>query len=54
MREHLKAIDHQQAIAYVKYLIEKKEVFNEHTLLAVHHLILRYIIQPNAGKYRQV
>jgi len=54
MREHLEAINHQEAIAYIKHLVEKKSVFNEHALLAVHNLILRGIDQSNAGKYRQV
>lgn len=53
MREHLEAINHQEAIAYIKHLVEKKSVFNEHALLAVHNLILRGIDQSNAGKYRQ-
>ena len=54
MREHLEAINHQEAIAYIKHLVEKKSAFNEQALLAVHNLILRGIDQSNAGKYRQV
>lgn len=54
MREHLEAINHKEAIAYVKELISQKTNFNEREVLSLHHLILRGIDQPNAGKYRNV
>jgi Fic family protein/predicted transcriptional regulator len=54
MREHLEAINHKEAIEYVKYLIDKKSEVNEREVLCVHSLILRGIDQQNAGKYRGV
>ncbi|MES2558499.1 MAG: Fic family protein [Bacteroidota bacterium] len=54
MREHLEAINHKEAIAYVKHLIDKSTEINEREVLAIHNLILRGIDQPNAGKYRNV
>jgi len=54
MREHLEAINHKEAIEYVKYLIEKKSSINEREVLSIHNLILRGINQLNAGTYRNV
>ena len=54
MREHLEAINHKEAIEYVKHLIEKKTLLNEREVLAIHNLILRGIDQLNAGMYRKV
>ncbi len=54
IREHLEAINHKEAIDYVKYLIKKKSVINEREVLTIHNLILRGIDQANAGKYRNV
>lgn len=54
MREHLEAINHTEAIAFVKELAQKKAAFTEHNLLGLHHLILRGIIPEEAGKYRSV
>jgi Fic family protein len=54
MREHLEAINHKDAIAYVKHLIDSKTEFNELELLTIHNLILRGIDAANAGKYRTV
>jgi len=54
MREHLEAINHTEAIALIKDLVQKKVVFNEHNLLNIHQLILRGIIPEEAGKYRTV
>lgn len=54
MREHLEAINHTEAIAYIKDLVQKKLLFNEHNLLNIHQLILRGIIPEEAGKYRTV
>ncbi len=54
MREHLEAINHNEAIEYIKYLIEKKSNLNERELLTIHNLILRGIDSANAGVYRKV
>jgi len=54
MREHLEAINHQEAIAYIKHLIDKNTTLNEREVLSIHNLILRGIIPDDAGRYRRV
>lgn len=54
MREHLEAINHQDAIVYVKELVDKNNAINERELLNIHNLILRGIDPQNAGAYRKV
>ena len=54
MREHLEALNHQDAIAYIKELIHKEFAINERELLNIHNLILRGILPEDAGKYRTV
>lgn len=54
MREHLEAINHQEAIGYIKHIMEKGFNFSERELLSIHNLILRGIIPEDAGKYRRV
>ncbi|WP_395044963.1 Fic family protein [Flavobacterium sp.] len=54
MREHLEAINHVEAIGYIKLLMERNFSFNEREVLAIHNLILRGIIPEDAGKYRRV
>lgn len=54
MREHLEAINHKEAIDYIKLLMDRKYVFNERELLNIHNLILRGINPEDAGKYRSV
>ncbi|GEM54280.1 DNA-binding protein [Flavobacterium branchiophilum] len=54
MREHLEAINHVEAIAYIKQLVERNFYINERELLSVHNLILRGIMPEDAGRYRNV
>lgn len=54
MREHLEAINHQEAIAYIKELTDKNTTINEREILYIHNLILRGIYPEDAGKYRKV
>jgi len=54
MREHLEAINHVEAVTYIKQLIERNFSLNERELLSVHNLILRGIIPEDAGRYRRV
>lgn len=54
MREHLEAINHQEAIAFIKDLVQKNSVLNERDLLTIHNLILRGIIPQDAGRYRKI
>lgn len=54
MREHLEAINHQEAIGYIKHLMEKNSILNEREVLSIHNLILRGINPEDAGRYRKV
>lgn len=54
MREHLEAVNHTEAIAYVKQLVEHKQSFTERDLLQIHRLILKSIDNKHAGVYRRV
>lgn len=54
MREHLEAINHQDAIEFIKELIYKKSNFRESDILQLHYLILKGIDNENAGRYRKV
>ncbi|WP_264537200.1 Fic family protein [Flavobacterium sp. N1736] len=54
MREHLEAINHQEAIGFIKDLMSKNNSINERDLLSIHNLILRGIIPEDAGRYRKV
>ncbi len=54
MREHLEAINHNEAIAFIKEIAQEKEAVSERTILQIHALILRSINRENAGRYRTV
>ena len=54
MREHLEVINHHEAIAYIKDLMQKNMPINERELLTGHNLILRGIHPEDAGHYRKV
>lgn len=54
MREHLEAINHKEAINYLKELIQKYSDFSERDLLQLHALILKGIDTKYAGNYRDV
>jgi len=54
MREHLEAVNHNEAIDYIKDLMKRKISINERELLVIHNLILRGIMPEYAGKYRNV
>ncbi|MEO5910442.1 MAG: Fic family protein [Pelobium sp.] len=54
MREHLEAINHKEAIHYIKELIHEKSGFSERDLLLIHSLILKGIDAKYAGTYRDV
>lgn len=54
MREHLEAINHQEAIVFIKELSEKGTTIKERDILALHNLVLRGIDSENAGRYRRV
>lgn len=54
LKDHLEAINHQQAIAQIRTLVSKEVPFTGRELLSIHSLILRGIDQDNAGMYRSV
>ena len=54
LREHLEAINHNEAIAFIKDIARAEEPITEHTILQIHALILRGIDRQNAGRYRTV
>lgn len=54
MREHLEVINHQEAIGYIKHLMDKNTSLNEREVLSIHNLILRGINPEDAGRYRRV
>lgn len=55
LKEHLEAINHAQALDYIKSLASKKRtVINQRVILDIHKLILTKIDDRNAGRYRSV
>ena len=53
MREHLKAVNHQEIVDFISDLAQKRTSTNEHNLLSTDNLILRGIQPLNAEKYRK-
>ena len=54
MREHLEAINHAEAIAYIKDFAKQNIEISERTIKDIHALVLHGINRENAGKYRNV
>jgi Fic family protein/DNA-binding XRE family transcriptional regulator len=54
MREHLEAINHQDAIVFMKVLAQKNGVLASRDVMMLHQLVLKGIDHANAGKYRNV
>ena len=54
MREHLEAVNHKEAIDFVRDLVTGKEDLSPRTLLEIHRLILKTIDSDNAGRFRSV
>jgi Fic family protein len=54
MNEHLEAINHKEAILYIKDIVKNNLSFSERVMLDIHSLILRGIDRDNAGRYRSV
>lgn len=54
MREHLEAINHAEAIDFIRDLAAKDSPIDERTIKEIHALILRGIDRENAGRYREV
>lgn len=54
MREHLEAINHQEAISFIKNKVESNTIFTTKELVSIHAIILRGILPKEAGHYRAV
>ncbi len=54
MREHLEAINHAEAIDYIRDFAQSAEAISEHTIKEIHALVLHGIDRENAGRYRTV
>ena len=54
MREHLEAINHVEAIQYIKDIAKKNTDISERTIKEIHSLILHGISKRDAGAYRSV
>lgn len=54
MREHLEAINHAEAIDYIKDVAKSSIEVNERTIKEIHALVLHGINRDNAGHYRSV
>lgn len=54
MREHLEAINHAEAISYIKDIAKQDIEISERTIKEIHALILHGIDRGNTGRYRTV
>jgi len=54
MKEHLEAINHAQAVEFIKDIAKADIKINEHTIKEIHAIILHGINKEQAGKYRDV
>lgn len=54
MREHLEAINHAEAIDYIRDFARSDAAISERTIKEIHALVLHGIDRDNAGRYRSV
>lgn len=54
MTEHLEAINHMEAVGWIRELATGGEELTKRTVLTVHQLVLRAIDPENAGTFRKV
>lgn len=54
MREHLEAINHAEAIDYIRDFAKNDTEISERTIKDIHALVLHGIDRSNAGRYRTV
>jgi Fic family protein len=52
IKEHLEAINHEQAILYLDELVKDKNPITEWNIKSIHQLVLKEIDNENAGRYR--
>ncbi len=53
VREHLEVINHKEAIDFVNDIAGNQITINERTIKELHYLVLKGILNSDAGKYRQ-
>ena len=53
LKEHLEAINHEQAILFLDDLVKDKEPVTEWNIKNIHQLVLKGIDDANASKYRE-
>lgn len=54
LREHLEAINHQNAILFLEEIVQKKQPLTKSTLLQIHRIILFNISNQHASVFRTV
>lgn len=54
VREHLEAINHHEAIAYIREIVSKELDLSETRVKEIHSLVLHAIDRDNAGRYRSL
>ncbi len=54
MREHLEAVNHEEAIDYIVEIVQNNVAITERVIKELHYLILKGIDRKNAGVYRSV
>lgn len=54
MREHLEAINHAQAVDFIKDIASQEIEISERTIKEIHAIVLHGINRENAGRYRTV
>ena len=52
VREHLEAVNHENAIEYLEELVKDQSEISEWNIKGLHQLVLKGIDDDNAGKYR--
>ena len=54
LKDHFEAVNHLNAIDYIREVVKNQTAFDRKTLLDIHALILQGIDRSNAGSYRRV
>lgn len=54
MREHLEALNHYEAVVWLRELVHEQALMSESLIKQLHGLVLRGIDRDNAGRYRSI
>jgi Fic family protein len=54
VREHLEAVNHNEAVTYLSEIVADKVVFSEKLVKDLHYIVLKAINREYAGKYRDI